>query len=85
MAGEAGREDHLLPGALTAALLHLYNSQLSLLPAVAPTRLRLMRLFLMLRCWCEQETEPMGTAGPLALARQLLDDGSDQPFFVLNR
>ncbi len=30
-----------------------------------------------------QETEPMGTAGPLALARDLLDDG--QPFFVLNR
>jgi hypothetical protein len=27
----------------------------------------------------------MGTAGPLALARQLLDDGSGQPFFVLNR
>ena len=84
MAGEAGREDHLLPGALTAALLHLYNSQLSLLPAVAPTRLRLMPLLLHWR-WCEQETEPMGTAGPLALARQLLDDGSDQPFFVLNR
>jgi len=27
----------------------------------------------------------MGTAGPLALARELLDDGSGQPFFVLNR
>jgi hypothetical protein len=27
----------------------------------------------------------MGTAGPLALARKLLDDGSGQPFFVLNR
>lgn len=26
----------------------------------------------------------MGTAGPLALARELLDDGSGQPFFVLN-
>lgn len=26
----------------------------------------------------------MGTAGPLALARQLLDDGSGKPFFVLN-
>lgn len=33
---------------------------------------------------CSQETEPMGTAGPLALARQLLDDGSGSPFFVLN-
>jgi hypothetical protein len=27
----------------------------------------------------------MGTAGPLALARELLDDGSGTPFFVLNR
>lgn len=34
---------------------------------------------------CSQEKEPMGTAGPLALARELLDDGSGQPFFVLNR
>jgi mannose-1-phosphate guanylyltransferase len=29
-----------------------------------------------------RETEPLGTAGPLALARQWLD--GDQPFFVLN-
>jgi len=29
-----------------------------------------------------QETEPLGTAGPLALARELLNDG--EPFFVLN-
>jgi len=29
-----------------------------------------------------QETEPLGTAGPLALARGVLDDGD--PFFVLN-
>jgi hypothetical protein len=27
----------------------------------------------------------MGTAGPLALARDILDDGSGKPFFVLNR
>ena len=32
-----------------------------------------------------QENEPMGTAGPLALARDILDDGSGDPFFVLNR
>lgn len=32
-----------------------------------------------------QEKEPMGTAGPLALARELLDDGSGEPFYVLNR
>jgi len=33
---------------------------------------------------CSQETEPMGTAGPLALARHILDDGTGDPFFVLN-
>lgn len=27
----------------------------------------------------------MGTAGPIGLARAILDDGSGQPFFVLNR
>jgi NDP-sugar pyrophosphorylase family protein len=34
---------------------------------------------------CEQEKEPMGTAGPLALANEILNDGSGDPFFVLNR
>jgi mannose-1-phosphate guanylyltransferase len=33
---------------------------------------------------CSQETEPLGTAGPLALARDMLVDGSGEPFFVLN-
>lgn len=33
---------------------------------------------------CSQETEPLGTAGPLALARDKLADGSSKPFFVLN-
>ena len=36
---------------------------------------------------CSQEDEPMGTAGPLGLARSILapkGDGSDDPFFVLN-
>ncbi|KAL4352837.1 hypothetical protein GQ457_06G006790 [Hibiscus cannabinus] len=33
---------------------------------------------------CSQETEPLGTAGPLALARDKLTDGSGEPFFVLN-
>lgn len=33
---------------------------------------------------CSQETEPMGTAGPLALARDKLIDDSGEPFFVLN-
>ncbi|KAL6783718.1 GMP1 [Auxenochlorella protothecoides x Auxenochlorella symbiontica] len=33
---------------------------------------------------CSQEPEPMGTAGPLALARHILEDGHGTPFFVLN-
>ena len=33
---------------------------------------------------CSQETEPLGTAGPLALARDKLADKSGEPFFVLN-
>jgi mannose-1-phosphate guanylyltransferase len=33
---------------------------------------------------CSQEIEPLGTAGPLALARDKLLDGSSEPFFVLN-
>ena len=33
---------------------------------------------------CSREYEPMGTAGPLALARDKLLDGSGEPFFVLN-
>ncbi|KDD72216.1 hypothetical protein H632_c3685p0, partial [Helicosporidium sp. ATCC 50920] len=33
---------------------------------------------------CSQENVPMGTAGPLALARDILDNGSGTPFFVLN-
>ncbi|XP_072997876.1 probable mannose-1-phosphate guanylyltransferase 1 isoform X2 [Typha latifolia] len=33
---------------------------------------------------CSRETEPLGTAGPLALARDKLIDGSSEPFFVLN-
>lgn len=31
-----------------------------------------------------KEDEPLGTAGPLALARDKLVDGSNEPFFVLN-
>ena len=33
---------------------------------------------------CSQETEPLGTGGPLALARGKLTDDSGEPFFVLN-
>lgn len=31
-----------------------------------------------------QEVEPLGTAGPLALARKHLLQNSNEPFFVLN-
>ncbi|KAI7837580.1 hypothetical protein COHA_008593 [Chlorella ohadii] len=33
---------------------------------------------------CSQEPEPMGTAGPLALARDILYNDTNTPFFVLN-
>ncbi|GLT71863.1 hypothetical protein SLA2020_438500 [Shorea laevis] len=33
---------------------------------------------------CSQETEPLGTAGPLALAKDKLIDDTGEPFFVLN-
>ena len=33
---------------------------------------------------CSQENEPLGTAGPLALARDKLIGESVEPFFVLN-
>ncbi|XP_008799379.1 mannose-1-phosphate guanylyltransferase 1-like [Phoenix dactylifera] len=33
---------------------------------------------------CSQENEPMGTAGPLALAKEKLLQEADKPFFVLN-
>jgi len=33
---------------------------------------------------CSEEKTPMGTAGPLAIARKLLDDGTGEPFFMLN-
>ncbi|KAL8152726.1 hypothetical protein V2J09_010486 [Rumex salicifolius] len=39
---------------------------------------------LSIKITCSQETEPLGTAGPLALARDKLVDGSGDPFFVLN-
>ncbi|WOG93963.1 hypothetical protein DCAR_0313253 [Daucus carota subsp. sativus] len=37
-----------------------------------------------IRITISRETEPLGTAGPLALAREKLVDGSGEPFFVLN-
>lgn len=43
-----------------------------------------MALLQGIKITCSQEEQPMGTAGPLALARNLLDDGSGEPFFMLN-
>lgn len=37
-----------------------------------------------LKISCSQETEPLGTAGPLVLARERLVGGAKEPFFVLN-
>ncbi|KAK9113812.1 hypothetical protein Syun_020609 [Stephania yunnanensis] len=39
---------------------------------------------LRIKITCSQETEPLGTAGPLALAKDKLIDESGSPFFVLN-
>lgn len=33
---------------------------------------------------CSQESEPLGTAGPMALAKEKLLEEPDKPFFVLN-
>ena len=50
-------------------------------------------MFVIPLCWClmsclmAQEDEPLGTAGPLALARNLLlgaDESDNAPFFMLN-
>jgi mannose-1-phosphate guanylyltransferase len=37
-----------------------------------------------LKITISQESEPLGTAGPLRLAAKHLDDGSGEPFFVFN-
>ncbi|ETW06133.1 hypothetical protein, variant 3 [Aphanomyces invadans] len=37
-----------------------------------------------IRIACSHETEPLGTAGPLALARAHLERHPDDPFFVIN-
>ncbi|RHX99602.1 hypothetical protein DYB25_008083 [Aphanomyces astaci] len=37
-----------------------------------------------IRITCSHETEPLGTAGPLALARAHLEVHPDDPFFVIN-
>lgn len=39
---------------------------------------------LAIKITCSREIEPLGTAGPLALARATLIDGTGNPFFVLN-
>ncbi|CAN0926501.1 Mannose-1-phosphate guanylyltransferase 1 [Linum grandiflorum] len=53
-------------------------------PEVMLTFLKEYEKKLEIKITCSQETEPLGTAGPLALARDKLIDGSGEPFFVLN-
>lgn len=53
-------------------------------PQVMMDFLKEWEMKLGIKITCSQEPEPMGTAGPLALAREILDDGSGTPFFVLN-
>jgi len=36
------------------------------------------------KIYYSKEDKPLGTAGPIALAREHLLDGTDEPFFVLN-
>ncbi|GAB9472953.1 hypothetical protein Gpo141_00010118 [Globisporangium polare] len=51
-------------------------------PQVMLQALQTMEKLYNIKITCSHETEPLGTAGPLALARELLDDGD--PFFVFN-
>lgn len=37
-----------------------------------------------MKIYYSKEDKPLGTAGPIALARERLLDGTDEPFFVLN-
>lgn len=53
-------------------------------PEVMQNFLKEFEARLNIKITCSEETEPLGTAGPLALARDMLIDGSGQPFFVLN-
>ncbi|GBG78363.1 hypothetical protein CBR_g26392 [Chara braunii] len=53
-------------------------------PEVMQSFLKEFEIKVGIKITCSQEKEPMGTAGPLALARELLVDGSGDPFFVLN-
>lgn len=65
-------------------LLESSNSVALSLQQVMMNFLRDFEKSLGIKITCSQETEPMGTAGPLALARNKLDDGSGEAFFVLN-
>ncbi|CAN6442856.1 unnamed protein product [Victoria cruziana] len=53
-------------------------------PEVMLTFLKEFESKLGMKITCSRETEPLGTAGPLALAREKLIDESGDPFFVLN-
>lgn len=51
-------------------------------PQVMMQALAAMEIKYNIKISCSHEYEPLGTAGPLALARDMLDDGD--PFFVFN-
>lgn len=53
-------------------------------PSVMMSFLKEHEARLGIKITCSEEETPMGTAGPLALARDLLDDGTGEPFFMLN-
>uniref|UniRef100_A0AAY4C647 mannose-1-phosphate guanylyltransferase n=1 Tax=Denticeps clupeoides TaxID=299321 RepID=A0AAY4C647_9TELE len=55
----------------------------SYMSEVLEREMRLQEQRLGIRISLSHEQEPLGTAGPLALARELLTD-NDEPFFVLN-
>lgn len=53
-------------------------------PSVMMNFLKEYEAKLGIKITCSEEETPMGTAGPLAIARKLLDDGTGEPFFMLN-
>uniref|UniRef100_A0A0D9V7R8 mannose-1-phosphate guanylyltransferase n=1 Tax=Leersia perrieri TaxID=77586 RepID=A0A0D9V7R8_9ORYZ len=81
---EEGREDLLLIEALKEVGVTEVVLAINYRPEVMLNFLKDFEDKLGITITCSQETEPLGTAGPLALARDKLVDGSGDPFFVLN-
>ena len=53
-------------------------------PSVMMSFLKEHEARLGIKITCSEEETPMGTAGPLKLAQHILDDGTGEPFFMLN-